>query len=86
MNLKNRISKLEETLCPAPVVPVHVMIVIPGCRMVGGRVYREDQFPKGSDRPLPGALSCLPELTSECKDADGRVVQRCFLCSISENS
>lgn len=81
MNIKNRISKLEEWLCPAPVVPVHVMIVVPGCRMVGEKVYREDQFPAGSDVPISGALFSIPELVSECKDAKGRVFQRCFLCT-----
>lgn len=52
-----------------------------GCRMVDEKVYREDQFPKGSKVPMAGAQSFAPELLSECIDADRRVMQRCFLCT-----
>ena len=47
MRIEDRIRKLEECICPAPIVPVHVMIVMPGCRKGGEKVYREDQFPAG---------------------------------------
>lgn len=82
MRLDNRISKLEDWLCPAPIVPVHVYIVMPGCRVVGGKDYRDNQFPNGSEERLAGAQSSTPELLSECKDADGSVMQRCFLCAL----
>lgn len=82
MRLDNRISKFENWLCPAPVVPVHVYIVMPGCRVVGGKVYREAQFPAGSNAPFDEVQYTLPELRSECKDADGRVMQRCFVCAV----
>ena len=82
MNMITRLKKLEKWLCPAPTVPVHVYIVIPGCRVVAGKVYREDQFPMGSDVPLAGAQFATPELSSECKDADGRIKQRCYLCAM----
>lgn len=49
--------------------------------MVDEKVYREDQFPKGSKVPMAGAQSFAPELLSECIDADRRVMQRCFLCT-----
>ncbi len=82
MRIEDRIRKLEECICPAPIVPVHVMIVMPGCRKGGEKVYREDQFPAGSDVPIPGTIFSIPELVSEYKDANGCVVQRCFLCSV----
>lgn len=83
MNMITRIKKLEEWLCPAKIVPINVMIVLPGCKVVNGRVYREDQLPSGgTDMSLLEKSYSVPKLVSELKDAEGRVVQRCFLCAV----
>jgi len=84
MGLKERLKRVEQRLCPTPVIPIHVYIIIPGNRMFQGRVYRENQFLSGSDEPLSGAVSCAPKLVSENRNEDGRVFQRCFVCHVPE--
>jgi hypothetical protein len=84
MGYEQRIKRLEQWLCPAPVIPIHVYIIIPGNRMFRGRVYRESQFLPGCDEPLSGAVSCAPKLDSENKNTNGQVFQRCYVCYVPE--
>lgn len=53
--------------------PIHVYITVPGNRRYQERVCRENQFLPGSNKPLSGAVSCAPELTSEFRNEDGKV-------------
>lgn len=80
MRLDSRISKLEDWLCPAPVVPVHVQLILPGLREHhDGWVYRESQFTENGTEIVPGAVPCIKHLKAEHLNADGQVIQRFFV-------
>lgn len=80
MRLDNRISKLEDWLCPAPIVPVHVYLILPGLQQHhDGQVYCENQFLENSAELIPGAVPCVKRLNAEHRNADGQVIQRFFI-------
>ena len=80
MRLDNRITRLEDWLCPAPVVPVHVHLILPGLRKHhDGRVYRESQFTGNGTELVPGAVPCIKRLEAEHRNADEQVIQRFFV-------